>query len=154
PPGALARLGTVRLRHVEGIYSLAFTRDGKGLITAGRGNPARLWDVATGRLLRQLGDRRAQQTCAPALSSDGRTVAMSAQSTGDLSLWDVSTGTLLRRLKKGPAGQASLTLSPDGKTVALRDGQTLRLWETATGKELWAADRLQVSCLAYSADSK
>src|SRR5262249_4782777 len=55
-------------------------------------------------------------------------------------------------------GQASepgqLAFSPDGKTLAAANG-TLRLWEVATGKELWAAaDPLHVALLTYSADSK
>src|SRR5689334_20477902 len=39
PPGAVARLGTVRLRHPGGsITSLAYTPDGKGIISAGAGS--------------------------------------------------------------------------------------------------------------------
>jgi RNA polymerase sigma factor (sigma-70 family) len=156
PPGALVRLGTVRLRHMTGMHSLAFTRDGKGLITAGQRDPARLWDTATGRMLRQFGDNRDDQLLTAVLSPDGRTLAGRVPA-GDLCLWDVATGTLLRRIKAGRLGMAAkvpLAFSPDGKTVASRDGMTLRLWEVATGKELWAADRLQVAALAYSADGK
>src|SRR4051794_23083556 len=86
---ALARLGTVRLRHATGVQSLAFSRDGKGLITAGKGNPARLWDRATGRLLRQFGEDREQQVYAAALSPDGRLLASGGSSPA---LWDAASG--------------------------------------------------------------
>src|SRR5262245_11077792 len=35
PPGAIARLGSLRLQHGGGISNVLFTRDSKGLISAG-----------------------------------------------------------------------------------------------------------------------
>src|SRR5205814_1470110 len=59
-PGAdaiepLARFGDARLRHPAPVRSLALTRDGKTLATTTPTEPViRFWDVATGRLLREL----------------------------------------------------------------------------------------------------
>jgi hypothetical protein len=75
PHGALARLGTVRWRHATGLFRMAFTRAGKELVTAGWGNPARLWDVATGRMLRPFGDGWDDRSLVVAFSPDGRIVA-------------------------------------------------------------------------------
>src|SRR5947209_9811529 len=55
PPGALARLGTIRLRVPleNGIYSLAFSSDGK-FLASGEGKGAiDLWEVPSGKLIRQ-----------------------------------------------------------------------------------------------------
>ncbi|HEY7425903.1 MAG TPA: sigma-70 family RNA polymerase sigma factor [Gemmataceae bacterium] len=154
PPGALARLGTLRLRHGTGVHSLEFTRDGKGLITAGRWEPIRFWDTITGRMLRQFGDDRDDRVYAAALSPDGRTL-VGRVAVSDLCLWDAATGTVLRRLEAGQAGRfTSLAFSPDGKTVASGDGMALRLWEISTGKELWVENRLPIAFLAFSADGK
>jgi hypothetical protein len=40
PPAALARLGTVRWRHTTGIVWMAFTPDGKRLVTGGVDGPS------------------------------------------------------------------------------------------------------------------
>src|SRR5436305_8303232 len=50
PPGAVARLGSTRLRPPGGALSLAFPPDGKVLATAD-GNALRLWDFASGKQL-------------------------------------------------------------------------------------------------------
>src|SRR5262249_36637348 len=53
PPGALARLGTVRFRHAGAIFSVAYSPDGKTLVTGSgdRDCTLRLWDAESGREL-------------------------------------------------------------------------------------------------------
>jgi WD40 repeat protein len=54
PPGAIARLGTVRFRHGGAVNAVAFTRDGKAIISAGDDGVIRLWAAATGEELRRF----------------------------------------------------------------------------------------------------
>src|SRR4051812_9256184 len=46
PAGALARLGTTRLRHGGDVTFIAFGRDGKTLVTAAQDGTIRVWDLA------------------------------------------------------------------------------------------------------------
>jgi WD40 repeat protein len=129
PAGALARLGATHRRFVQG--SVVFAPDGRTLLTGGR-----LWDVATGKLLRRFDDGRGQQPQSPALSADGRTFAGLAGARA--SLWEVATGRLLRQWG---AAASAVALSPDGKTVITADyDKHVRFWDTATGEELRAYD--------------
>ncbi len=53
PPGAVARLGTTRLRSPDGFRHIAISPDAKLLVTPGRGG-LQVWDGRTGELLRTI----------------------------------------------------------------------------------------------------
>src|SRR5262245_18276399 len=54
PPGAIARLGEVRYRHVGRVFTIAFAPDGKTLLAGAWDGSIRLWDVATCKEIRQF----------------------------------------------------------------------------------------------------
>ena len=48
-------MGTIRLRHGDGIVALAFSPDGQTLATSGDDGIVRLWESATGKEVRRFG---------------------------------------------------------------------------------------------------
>src|SRR5262249_47570382 len=57
PPGAIARIGTVRLQHGAAVSRLTFSPDGKTLASiGGYSSVVHLWDVATGKEIRRFND--------------------------------------------------------------------------------------------------
>lgn len=96
PPGAVARLGTVRLRHGTGVSFLGFTADGKTIIYGGGGgvdNVIRVVEARTGKELRSFELRPTEPLVQPigpplglpALSPDGKMLAIAWS---DGSTWD------------------------------------------------------------------
>src|SRR5262249_49655660 len=151
PDGAIARLGTSRLRTANDVEALALGTDGREVLTfEGRGTLT-AWDVATGRRLSQ--DRIAPRFAA-AFSPDRRLLvgahtgprhglwpeAMPATEPAGrqrLVLWDVAAGTSLRQLARDTAPGQAVSFSPDGKFVvsAACDG-TVRTWDAGTGEQI------------------
>src|SRR4051812_46217360 len=75
PEGAVARLGTVRLRHGYLLSGLAFSADGKEVFAADYYPGVHVWDAATGAERRRL-LRAESYGHGMALSPDGRTLAV------------------------------------------------------------------------------
>ncbi len=54
PSGAVVRLGTTRYRQDSPIYRIAYTPDGRHFLTDGQDSVLRVWDAATGRIVRRI----------------------------------------------------------------------------------------------------
>src|SRR5262249_53190154 len=138
PPGAIARLGTVRWRHGGTASFVTFTSDGKQLLSAGADDRVRLWDLATGKEVGQfkLTPHRSTGDVPLALSADGRTL-VSCVDNEPVRVWDVSTGKEVGPLKESPPAAVLLALDSAGKRLAVfgRDG-SLGLWDLGSGKRV------------------
>jgi WD40 repeat protein len=155
PPGALARLGTVRFRSAPGGSKIVFSRDGKVLSRA-VDRKFYSWDAATGRPLRHF-SVGVMNADAFDLSADGK-IAATAWWTS-LTLWDATIGKPIRTIERQKdEGLQGLALSPDGKLVASASqrnkARMIFLWEVKTGKELLTLPVTGSCCFGFSPDGK
>jgi RNA polymerase sigma factor (sigma-70 family) len=160
PPGAVTRLGTVRLRHSGIVSSVAFAPDGKTLASGDRNGELRLWDSAKGKLLRAFTDQANQDynlVHALAFSPDGKWLASDK---GRLSLWDIETGTRRAGFAADYRGVVrSLAFAPDGTTLAVTSERdpVIRSYSLATGKlsgQIHEGHPWTIFAAAYSPDGK
>jgi WD40 repeat protein len=144
PSGAIARLGTERLRPGRDTWGLAFSGDGKVLASAHRDPHIEMWDAATGKHLGRLTAPNGAAIVCLAYSPAGKHLAA-----GDeehcIWLWDLSSNKEPQPLKGHRASVRELAFAPDGKTlasVARKEGDkditdlAVRLWDVATGTSL------------------
>jgi len=135
PPGAIARLGGLRLQHGGGISNVLFTRDSKGLISAGGEAVIRLWDPATGKEIRHFTGHEAP-VYSIALSPDGKVLASGGEDQ-TIRLWDVATGHELRHWFVTDDARLHVAFAPSGKVLASGGkGGSIVLWDPDTGKEI------------------
>jgi RNA polymerase sigma factor (sigma-70 family) len=162
PPEAIARLGTMRLRHSGNIESLHFTPDGKILISRGEGG-VRTWETATGKLLHSFPkESEGGDPAGASLSPDGKLLATPGEKT--LQIWEMATAKLLRSIEidtgKSLRGRLLFTcFSADGKMLASQNGDSLNevsLWDPAGGRQIsrWTASKQQITFLAFVDDGK
>ena len=136
---------------------VAFSPDSKTLAAAIL-NPSTqgvLWDLATGRELKQLAGHTHWSSCI-AFSGDGRLVATGSRDK-TIKLWDVLTGREVATFAGHETLIEFLAFSPDGRTIASASwDKTVRLWEITSGKEraVLKEHQLQALGVAFSPDGR
>jgi WD40 repeat protein len=115
--------------HTDSVGGIAFSPDGKNLVTSSADSSVRLWDVATGTEVRRFVGHPVNAFGA-AFSPDGKYVVSSGRD-GTARLWDVQTGREVRRFTGHASEVRTVVFSPDGKYILTSsfDG-TARLWLT------------------------
>ncbi len=130
PEGAVARLGTVRLRHT-GMFGFAALPDSKTVLTAGSDLKARVWDLASGKQVRAMGlPSLAGTEFRVRLSPDGRLLA--AEDQGRVVLWDIEAGRTLKVLADFKAEGITMRFSrsASGGVSVSGDGTVKEITET------------------------
>jgi RNA polymerase sigma factor (sigma-70 family) len=152
PAGAIMRLGSARLRQPGRVTAIAFTTDGKQLVSAGN-HVIRVWDAATGKEVRQL---EAINITGLALSPVGKVMA-SAQN-NNVQVWDLAT---LKLKFSCHSGGFAVAISPDGSVLATgggtgRKSDPVVLWDLRTGNKLrsLSGSMYQVFGLSFSPSGK
>ena len=118
-----------------GVFSVAFTHNGKLLAVGDDNGHTYLWDVATRKLIFSFTDPGPKGVNSVAFSPDDKLLAV-GDGNGHTYLWDVATRKLNFPLSDpGTKGVMSVAFSPDGKLLVAGDnnGHTY-LWDVATGK--------------------
>ncbi len=137
PPGARARLGTVRFRYPGQVSAIRYSRDGKILAVIGAASSLCVWDATTGKELPRFDDLQAREYSSLAFAPDGKTLALAERNGAHkIYLCDVATGKE-RRSFAAPEAVSVISFSPDGKRLALANGShRVTLWDVASGKEV------------------
>lgn len=122
--------------HTDDVRSVAFSPDGRHVLTGSDDDTARLWDTTTGAEVRKFIEHKSIQSVA--YSPDGKYVLSGSserfRQAGSARLWDVNTGKEIRHF--GSSACNCVAFSPDGKFVLTGGSDGACLWDTNTGKEV------------------
>ncbi len=148
--------------HSAEVGGLAFSPDGKLLLTSSEDGMLIIWDVATGELLQDIPDFTVYKV---SFSPDGTRVA--AATFNGLQVWTYTPDSAepisldeSQAYVTIPEGSAGI-FSPDGKWLAAlslstASGNAIKLWDATTGQELLTlvGHTDWVQGLAFSPDGK
>jgi RNA polymerase sigma factor (sigma-70 family) len=159
PPGAVARLGSLRWFHEGRVDFAAFVADGKTVVTTTPDDKTlHVWEYPSGKEIRRV--HLPTNPFETALTRDGKTFASHSSLLTSIYLYDLANGKELPGLKweyqgTGKYQARGMTFSPDGRHLAiLETGGTVRIWDWAKADEVkkFPVDPKWSPFLAYAPD--
>ncbi len=152
-----ARSWTIETRrHRWAAIDLALSPDGSLVATTGYDGMIRLWDVATGDLVRVLVGHDSY-VYGVAWSADGRYLASAGSHDLTVRVWEVKTGLPLKVLTGLKDVPIVVAWSPDGSLLAAGTAQSgyVSVWGMASGTHLkTVSSGKSIVALAFSPDGK
>jgi WD40 repeat protein/serine/threonine protein kinase len=138
--------------HQSPVWSVAFSPDGKRILSGSRGGRVSVSDAATGQELLVL--KCEDELASVAFSPDGKRIAAGGAT---VKVWDAATGQELLTFKRHGGAVFGVAYSPDGKRIATASEDfTVKVSDAATGHELVAlkGHAAQVFGVAFSPDGR
>ncbi|MBN3950383.1 MAG: NACHT domain-containing protein [Nostoc sp. NMS7] len=118
---------------LRGVFSVAFSPDGKLLATGDSDGEVRLWQVKDGKQLFTL-KGHTSWVWSVVWSPDGQTLASGSED-HTVRLWDILTGQCLKVLGGHNRRVFTVVWSPDSQTLASgSEDHMVRLWDIRTGQ--------------------
>jgi WD40 repeat protein/serine/threonine protein kinase/DNA-binding SARP family transcriptional activator len=113
--------------HEDAVVSLAYSSDGRSLLSGSIDTSVRLWDITSGRMVRRF-DGHKSGVMSVAFSANDR-YAVSGSQDGTLIVWDVETGDLLRQISGHEGVVNFVNFSQDSELIrsASEEGK-IKLW--------------------------
>ena len=121
--------------HSGGVSSVAFSPDGRRIVTGSLDGTAKAWDAATGKELVTFKGHRAGINSVT-LSPEGQRIATGSDD-ATVKVWDSTSGKELLTFKGHHSKVISVVFARDGRRIVTGSAdQTAKVWEAASGNEL------------------
>ncbi|MHB1426347.1 MAG: WD40 repeat domain-containing serine/threonine protein kinase [Gemmataceae bacterium] len=122
--------------HQDQVADVAFSPDGRWVLTASADHTAQVWDAVTGKPRLEVPLRHDDGVLCASFSPDGsRIVTASLDNTARV--WDAATGRPITVLRGHQGAVGDVHFSSDGlRIITASDDRTACLWDAGTGKRL------------------
>ncbi|KAL4072384.1 WD40-repeat-containing domain protein [Scleroderma yunnanense] len=139
------------------IWSVAFSPDGRHIVSGSSDHTVQLWDAHTGGQVATF-QGHTDSVWSVAFSSDGRYI-VSSSGDGTIQIWNVQTGGQVIKPLQGHASTVwSVAFSPDGRYIVSGSADyTVKLWDVQLGGQVgnpFQGHTDSVKSVAFSPDGK
>jgi WD40 repeat protein/energy-coupling factor transporter ATP-binding protein EcfA2 len=150
-----ARVSITFRGHENSVYSVAFSPDGKLIVSGSEDNTVRLWDIQ-GNPIGQPFQGHERSVSSVAFSPDGKLI-VSGSEDNTVRLWDIQGNPIGQPFQGHERSVSSVAFSPDGKLIVSGSwDKTVRLWDIQGNPigQPFQGHEASVSSVAFSPDGK
>jgi WD40 repeat protein len=122
--------------HSSAVVAVAFSLDGRLVLSASRDKTVRVWDVSNAKEIRRFEVAGAGEVMSAAFSPDRQSVVTGSGQDAGAQFWNLANGQRIRRFEGHAGLVSSVAFSRKGDLITGSWDNTARLWNTATGKEV------------------
>jgi WD40 repeat protein len=136
-------------------WSVTMSPDAKYIAAGGSFNAIELWDAASGKLLREFGEKK-KMIMRVAFSHDSNILASVSYEGQTIDLWNAATGETVQTLRGHTETVSDIAFSPDGRYLASAswDG-SVKLWDVKSWQITHTYTSISgISSIAFSPNSK
>jgi WD40 repeat protein/serine/threonine protein kinase len=138
------------LFHGDTVYRAVYSADGARIVTAGGDGTVKIWDAATGAIVRELRKDGARvRYFLAALSPDGRLIAAIDDGGRVAHVWDATTGALVAEVRNDGLESPSLAFSADGRWLATTGGSDVHVLDARTWAPVLVLRGTRIHRLAF-----
>ncbi|MBI5218270.1 MAG: caspase family protein [Bacteroidia bacterium] len=137
--------------HAKTVNSIAYSPDGKSIVSGSNDNTVRIWDASSGQLLNTINADQKDITSV-CFSADGKYVA-SGGTNGTVKLWSAQSGNKISEFADYKTAVRTVSFSPDAKYIAAGgEGNNVIIWDVDNMqlKENFPANDKGVTAIAFS----
>ena len=144
--------------HTHAVNSVAFSPDGRHIVSGSSDSTIRVWDAQTGVQVGNSLQGHTYQVNSVAFSPDGRHI-VSGSYDKTIRVWNAQTGVQVGNSLQGHTQAVkSVAFSPDGRhIVSGSDDSTIQVWDAQTGVQVGNSPQghiQAVSSVAFSPDGR
>ncbi|ETW79266.1 hypothetical protein HETIRDRAFT_172842 [Heterobasidion irregulare TC 32-1] len=127
-------------KHKSSVNFVAFSPDGKRIVSGSHDKTIRVWDIETGEAVSPPFEGRTDTVTSVTFSPDGKRIVSSSHDATIL-LWDTDTGEAVSPPFKGHTdGVTSVAFSPDGKRIVSGpQDATIQVWNVRVDERAYKA---------------
>lgn len=143
--------------HTKGVMAAKVSPDGKLLATAGSDKTTRIWEIATGKLLRTIAHGFVVYPGAMEFSPDGNRLLITGDGRSErdvVKLWDVASGQIVKSFPTLYSSSLAVAFSPDGSHIFYQNHASIHQWNLATGRRVRVFEGHFPDTLLVSPDGK
>lgn len=135
----------------SGVLDAAFSADGKKLVAGSRDGIVRVWDVATGKLLNEIGKSRLKTVKQNEFFADDRRFLTKADD-NKVRIWDLNSGRIQHSFEAPETWRYGTQYSNDKSIFLSTDSDSIHIWDAKSLdiKKSLASHQIHERSLAFS----